>query len=195
MSETSKNPEIMGVDPTLKEEINKEGWEDYPGYAKVEGGDENPGAAVFVGKKEEVEKAREIMETEGKAENVDAYIRMHKVVKVRDYMIPAEIELGIIHPGKAWLQRNYGDKPDRLIFIDEDSNIAEVEISIHDIASLKESFGSNLEGKLEDLGFDVEQVSSPEDSKEYFWVLQEIKKQQEKLNKEAQERKKGNFNF
>lgn len=182
MSEISKNPEGMGVDPNLKEEINKEGW-----------GGEEGNAAVLIGREEEMKNMENKLETEGKAENLGAYIPMHKVVKVRDYMIPAEIEPGGICLGKAWLKLNYGE-PDKLIFIDGDSNIAEVKISYRDVASL-DNTSNTLISELEELGFDVEQVHSPEDTKEYFWVLQEIRKQQEKLNQESQDRKRKTFDF
>jgi len=59
-----------GIDPKLKEEINKEGWE----------GDKEGGAAVFVGTKEEMEKSRERMENEGRTEDLGTYIRLHKEI-------------------------------------------------------------------------------------------------------------------
>lgn len=58
---------------TFKEEINKEGFE-------KEEGEEAGGAAVFVGSKEEVEKDRSVAETEGRAVDLETYLRRHKEI-------------------------------------------------------------------------------------------------------------------
>lgn len=57
---------------SIKESVNKEG-------TQMEEGEEG-GAAVYVGSKEEVTKARQLAETEGKAPDMASYIVKHKEI-------------------------------------------------------------------------------------------------------------------
>ncbi|MFH0854113.1 MAG: hypothetical protein V1891_01325 [bacterium] len=198
MSERSQNRESMGVDPALKEQINKEGWEVGKDYNLNTEEETEGGAAVYVGNKEEVDRAKEIVETEGKAENLEVYIRMHKVIKVEsdDIKITTEVESKEIHPGKAWLP-DIGSRSERsLLYIDQNGNIAEVEIKIKDIKSFEGKEISIIKDELKKLGFDLKlYIPGGSYAREYAWVWRQITQKQYKLSQEAEENQKKSFNF
>lgn len=138
-----KSPEQFGpeedekykIDPELKEEINREGWEK---------DSEEGGAAVLVGKKEEVERLRERLETEGKTVDLGSYIRLHKEI-----ILPhSEIEDNVLREKMLKMkgsfdlwpisgrQREEQEPQYRLRYVDKDGNLAQVNISVDDIAEL-----------------------------------------------------------
>lgn len=198
MSETLNNFEK--IDSTLKEQINKEGWETGKDYNLKTKEENEGGMAVFVGTKEEAERAREIAETEGKAANLGAYIDMHKVIKVKsnEMELAGNITRETIFPGKAWLKDEGQGRFFRLLYIDRDSNIAEVEIKKEKIASFtgKQVVFSVIKQELEKERFDIEDVYSDESylGDVYEWVCDQINRKQNKLNEEAKEKRKSGFN-
>lgn len=168
------------IDPKLKEEINRDGWE----------GDKEGGAAVFVGKKEEVEKARERMEGEGRAENLESYIRLHKEI-----VVPKD-KLGEFLDGRG------AGKPcpgchsfvgDKLVFIDKEGNVAQVSIDTKKIGDLG---SANLDDKIKELGF---RLGSPLDAKDagagWTIIINAMLWRKRELEKEAEVKKKKEFDF
>lgn len=191
----SKNYET-GIDPNLKEQINKEGWETGKDYNLKTEEEKEGGAAVFVGAKEEAEKAREIVETEGKAENLGSYIKMHKIIKVRsdEMELTGNLSGETIYPRRGWLMYG-GIKGLKLFFLDKDSNLAEVEIKVEDVISLKE--GGNIVEELRNLGFEIQELypGTCNRNEEYLWIKDQINKKEAKINQEAEERQKKEFDF
>lgn len=177
----------------IKESVNKEG-------TQMEEGEEG-GAAVYVGTKEEVTKARQLAETEGRAPDLASYIVMHKEVLVKSDELQnyggsdfakvfGEAPIGAMHLEK------YIQKP-ILYFKDSLSNLAKVEIDVSKVPSLKSklstcavpdggaAFHVVLE-ELKGLGFSSDHGFEKID----FWGLQnQITKS--RLNKIRDERKKG----
>ncbi|MEK7159006.1 MAG: hypothetical protein AAB766_00730 [Patescibacteria group bacterium] len=127
--------EKMGAEQlkAAKEKINTEGMQ-------MEEGEEG-GAAVYVGTKEEVTKARQLAETEGRAPDLASYLVMHKKVLAN----PQEIEgcVGSIATknfekmtaGVMCMVRR-GDRLD-VYYKDSSGDLAKVEIEPEKIASIK----------------------------------------------------------
>jgi len=167
----------------LKEKLNKEGFE----------GDEDGGAALFIGTKEEAEKARTIAETEGRAENLEIYIRMHKQVIPKEELEQIE---GIKHfreltKGKAEIQ-DLGNKIVFVYYKDGNGDLAHVEIDTRKIAKVNGNMTINLEA----LGFNPCNVgylfSSPLQRQTAEGVWLEVRRRRAEKNRE--EKKKG-FNL
>ncbi|OGF21736.1 hypothetical protein A2Y83_01220 [Candidatus Falkowbacteria bacterium RBG_13_39_14] len=174
----------MGVDPALKEQINKEGW-----------GGEEGGAAVYVGNKEEVDRAKEIVETEGKAENLDAYIRMRKVIEVEKGDLEQYGSVKI-EPRMAWLSNWYTDGG-IIFFIDASGNLAKVDletVKINDFNKIQD--GRERQAKVYDeikrLGFIIQYHDN---QSSWDWFRRQQYNKLRKAEQESNERTKKEFNF
>jgi len=172
------------IDPKLKKEINEEGWE---------GGKEG-GAAVFVGTKEETEKAREIMETEGVTENLESYIRLHKEIalskeELEKYLQARHYTDIVSHPGCSELIKN------TLLFIDKEGSVARVNIDLEKIKNIRVK--GFLERDLKELGFKFEQPFKFSQGNQNEWQLigGAIMEHQRKIEQEAEKEKKKEFDF
>jgi hypothetical protein len=171
---------LMGVDPEIKNQINKEGWQ-------KEGEGE---AAVIIGKKEEMDILKENLENEGKCADVATYVRMNKKV-----VVPAENASEKIkdNKGKGWIM---GGK--QLLFIDVEGNIAKVDIDYQKISSMpkdiyQDKLSKIFEKELKKCGFDMQ---PREDFSELFGeILETTKTHKDKLEEESKERKKIEFDF
>lgn len=189
----------MSIDPTIKEEINKEGWE--------KTGDKDEWA-VLIGKKEEMPQLLEKLETEGKTADLETYIKLHKEIilpssEIKDEELKKDI---LDNKGIYW---QYGNLYNGIIvkYFDKDGNYAEVNIRRDDIASLKsipydkftwEYVAEELK-KLHftDISNIIRQDKTRGDQISYIreCVNEIIKKYKEKLEKESTERKKEEFDF
>ena len=186
----------MGIDPKLKKDINEEGYDE-------------DGGLLIVGTPEERDLARQKIENEGRAENLGAYIKLHKEIFLpKEEISPAlskEIEnnKGFIwnSEGGSWGEyMNYK-------YIDRDGNVANITIDFKKIATLKNKFiacrtedwdknWKFLEGvmkqELENLGF----VYGPDKSATF---IEDIESQRsdyiKKIEAEAKEKKKDVFEF
>ena len=126
----------MLVDPEIKKEINKEGFE----------GD----AAVLIRKEEEGRKPRERLYAEGKAENLETYIKMHKEIVLPisaryssegTTVVSEQLEKNLLqNKGLVYFG---GDGLD-IYYIDKDGNVAKVVIDPTKISSLNEAFRDDI---------------------------------------------------
>ncbi len=206
----------MGVDPKIKEEINKEGWE------KTDDRDEQ---AVLIGKKEEMPQLLEKLETEGKTADLGSYIKLHKEIalpydeitdeKLRQEIVEKKGDFDIINIER---QKDMLEAPFlcHSKYIDKDGNMARVNIRLDKVADLKylnegfESFqiAKEIRKELEKLGFiwrykefeGARQGSKEfEAFKDYKAMWNEIARAEEdykkKLEQEAKEREKEKFDF
>jgi len=166
------NPEK--IDPIIKKEINKEGF------------DEN--AAVLIGTKAELENLRARLESEGRAENLPTYLKMHKEIEVPFGAITNAQNCPEI--GTAWVWG--GPSEFQLIYVDKDKNIAAVRIKSQDITSLskvKDKIG-RIEEDLEASGFKVS-----DDPGEFTTTKDIIEKYKATLKQASAEEAKGGFDF
>ena len=112
----------MEIDPEVKKGLNEEGFES-----------ETPdsGAAILVGKKEEMPQMQEKLEKEGRAKDLASYIRLHKkIVMLANEIpqLPPEATSRIV-PGFGSLTDMLIKHPYiELLYVDKEGNIAEVEI-------------------------------------------------------------------
>ena len=179
--------EKIPVDSKVKEEINKEGFED--------------NAAVIIGKKENMAQKLETLEKEGHAENLGTYIRMHKEIAV-----PAEkvnermqefIKTNNMNAGDGFLVRESADFFS-LRYVDKENNIARVSINISKVAELRRKgeegiydaeFYEPVIDELKKLGFSL-------DNEQKRRILQaSILEYKGKLEQEERERKSSEFDF
>jgi len=168
------------IDPRIKEEINKEGFE---------AEDEESGSAVLIGKEEEMPRLLDKLEKESRAKNLGAYIRMHKVIAVPKNEIPTEHKelLGSLNAGIAYVSewRSGG-----LIirYIDRDHNIATVELDPQHTGFLAEKdvryAKDEVKSKLRELGFTI---TEDRDTQNIMAIV--VWKQIQKIDKELKENK------
>jgi len=97
------------IDPEIKKEINKEGWDGQ--------------AAVLIGSREELDQEREKLLSEGQCENVGTYLKMHKIISVPAERVPEELKK---EKGICWIYD--GSNLIIIKYIDSQGNIAEVKI-------------------------------------------------------------------
>ena len=173
-----------GVEPEIKKEIMEEGF-----------GEE--GAAVLIGKKEEMPQLLEKLEKEGRAENLGSYIKMHKEIALPkeeiDEKLKEKLQLG--------LRFVVGDLDEIcLLFVDKDKNVARVKIMPKKIASFKNKrVALELEEELEDFGFlepgKIEGIGLLEGSKILGEIDKETQSYQRKIEKQIREKKAEEFDF
>ncbi|MDP2946559.1 MAG: hypothetical protein Q8N88_00450 [Nanoarchaeota archaeon] len=199
------------IDPKLKEEINKEGWE----------GDKEGGAAVFVGTKEEMEKAREIMEKEGRTEDLASYIRLHKEIALPyNEIVDEELKKAMVAnkghyaswPGYYSSGFKNEEVEHKLEYIDLEGNIARVNIKTNEIADIEKIVEQRRKVRTFSLGYEVLQALISEklsslgfllgaklDENIDLWDSQKFRKAKEdykkKLEQEVKEKKKHEFDF
>ncbi|MFH1029979.1 MAG: hypothetical protein V1770_01825 [bacterium] len=165
MSERSQNPESMGVDPVLKEQINKEGWEvgkDYNSNTKEE---TEGGGAVYVGREDEMPNLAEHLETksktesenlenESRAENLLEYLQAHSAVLIKQNELPRS-PYRLLPKSKAWFGRlntqNGLESKYNITYVNEDGDLCAVEFKVGDIDSLykpiREKLGEAIDGE------------------------------------------------
>ena len=113
-------------------EINKEGFE----------GD----AAVLIRKEEEGRKPRERLYAEGKAENLETYIKMHKEIVFPNNKMDLSIKERVLqNKGLVWFDP-IGKV--NIYYIDKDGNVVKVIIDPTKISSLGETLNENWAGKF-----------------------------------------------
>jgi hypothetical protein len=128
-----------GLDPEIsriKKEINEEGFEsDSPELIEK-------GAGLAIGTKEEVEQIRKRLESEGRTEDLETYIRLHKEIAVpKDFAAPY-LERYDFKKGEMELY----DKGE-FYFVDSDGNIAKVKVDLNLIDSAKGKVKIEKEGE------------------------------------------------
>ena len=156
-----------------KKAINEEGWEG--------------NAAVLIGKEKELKVLRERLEKEGKAADLGTYIRMHKQVVLSSEDPEMEKLKGVVENARGLVFEQYLTSPDgsEIRYVDQNGNIARVNIDAGKIAAYQEILGSEegrgqrwhdarysheleerlesaLRGDLKELGFSGEYVSLSE---------------------------------
>lgn len=188
----------MGVDPKIKEEINKEGWEE--------------DAAVLIGKKEEMAELLEKLESEGKTADLGTYLKLHKEIILPHEEILDEKLREEIKNNKGNFLLSTGSTPERysycLRYIDKDGDASDVNILAKKITELSkkidevESENKNLENvqreemrqiiikKLEDIGFMPEKYSN-------IWgkIYSSLNDYKERLEEKSKTVKKEEFDF
>jgi len=175
--------EKFEIDPKIKEEINKEGWEN--------------NAAVLVGKKEEMPQLLEKLEKEGRAANLGTYIKMHKEIALPKEEITPRLKEKI----KSGLVFYRGDV---LMYVDKDGNIANVEIRSEKISSLRRGMGiqEQVEKELKELGFfkpgesrGGEGITVMEGDEILNGIGEEIGNYKKKIEEQIREKKGEEFDF
>ncbi len=189
------------IEPGLKEEINKKG-EYMP--------DERGGATILVGSKEEMEKARERLETEGKTADLGSYIRLHK-----ELFLPSnELRSGV--RGKAMAMKGSyvitkmmtGPSPSCFLeYVDKEGNITGVNILIENIAEVDKKIdkkkgageiyavlNEELKG-LNFLGWPTGKREGDDSSQLWDAIDEDHLVYKQRLEKEAIEKKKEEFDF
>lgn len=209
----------MGIDPKIKEEINKEGWE------KTDDRDE---AAVIIGPdwkkaktpeeaeqfRKEVERLKEKLEREGKADDLGTYIRMHKEIKLPKKEASSDIsDVLTENKGLLWnvTEKVGGEEykylfPESLVYnyIDKDGNVASFNLDPQKLTptreiierkktdnSSKEAFYEIIRESVKELGFNWGSQST-----ELITAIHEqILDYQKRLKEEVRKRKKEEFDF
>lgn len=187
-----------GIDPKLKKEINEEGYDENGGY-------------LLVGTPEERDLARQRMESEGRTESLGAYIKLHKEIFLpKEEIDPEFIKEINKNKGKIWLSGGGNLGSDlNFKYIDKEGNVAKVNIDFQKISSLKdknftdcnnnwdqnwEFFNMVMTKELESLKFEY-----CVDEESIVNLIHEIHSQQGKyqgkIESEAKERKKEEFDF
>jgi hypothetical protein len=135
--------EKFEINPKLKKEINEEGWEKE---------DEESGAAVIIGKKEEMGRLRERLESEGKTKDLASYIRLHKEIFLPNSEIDDKLRQELLeNKGSYDLKLTNKEEGEwKLDYIDKDGNIARVNIVASNIASFLEA-KEKFEKKYEEI--------------------------------------------
>ncbi len=169
----------MGIEKNIKKQLNKEGVEK---QGKGE-------AAVLAGTKEEVEKARELIESEGRAPDLESYIRLHKEIYLNESEVPYNSIISLTgskpEKGTAWLEKG------NLFYVDKNENIANVKIDINQIDSFSDVPDNKkleeFENKAKELGlhFDVEARAVQEIKRAYRDKEREILEKQERKERKA----------
>lgn len=166
----------------IKEEIHKEGFEE--------------GAAVLIGKKEEMPELRKKLETEGKTKDLGTYIKLHKEI-----ILPINAPIFETLPNlKQKMETIKGQgafwSSNVIKYIDKDGNYCRVEIDKNKIADLRdlpelkyEEEKKLMEEKLSELGFDLSKTN--EFHKNWDAIVAVLRELEEK----AKERKSKEFDF
>jgi hypothetical protein len=138
--------ERTGLTPEEQHRINNEGFE----------GD----AAVLIGKKEDMKKLKEKLESEEKATDLPAYIKMHKeIILPKEGMEPNTKNRVIVGAYDLNLAFQKGSCTNfEIMFIDKDGNLARVKINPDSIGSLKDSesesfFVGQTRREMQEAGF------------------------------------------
>jgi len=148
------------IGPNMREEIdkiNKEGFE----------GNDESGAAILIGKggeekgeeNREMKRLRERVETEGRAADLETYLRMHKEIAVPKEEIdnlPEEVEKGHYVMHGVYHDTERGHQSYGILFFDKDGNIAHIIIDASKIEGTEEDEEWDREEtktRLEKLGF------------------------------------------
>ncbi len=148
----SGRPEAGGVSLGIKEELENEGFE----------GDEKGdfGAAVLVGTREELDKARQRLETGGKVKNLETYLKMHR----GEPAVPANHvfkgQAQLLKEMRFCLEVTIIEKKFNLYYLDKQRNIMKTIIDtdkIKEISDIPIGIASRrkaIEKKLEEFGFE-----------------------------------------
>ncbi|MBU4369341.1 hypothetical protein KKG58_01095 [Patescibacteria group bacterium] len=157
---------LTGLTPEEKKAINKEGFENVNG---TEG-------ALLIGSKEEVERQRKILETEGQTTDLATYIKMHKKIVIpNDYEpknykgnfnkeqteefleLVKNVPKGFCWEGYRSSLSSEDEKKWNVSFIDNHKNLAEILIDGKKINSFKNNLyrisSNQIRMELYDLGF------------------------------------------
>ena len=188
------------IDPEIKKEINEGGFEI--------GEEGEGGAAVLIGKKEEMPNLEARLENEGRAANLESYLRIHKEVIIPKDFIDKEIErVKPIEPtkkGSFFLdERSLGSKMLDLYYIDSAGDLAKVKIDLKKIDTTKKDLENKTElrkialkaqEKLKDLGFETGLLfsQSRNQGNEIDIIIERYKQQLKSANLENAKEK---FNF
>ncbi|PIZ85854.1 hypothetical protein COX94_01810 [Candidatus Nomurabacteria bacterium CG_4_10_14_0_2_um_filter_33_9] len=195
----------------IKNKINQEGWESQ---------EVDTGAAVLIGKKEEMVDLENKLENEGRTKDLATYIKLHKETLLSE----EDPELGDLTKAMIKLPENLRKPglvfpikitPEKLLlkYLDKTNNISFCEINYHKIDEIKEAGATNtfIKNKLAELGFYGFYDSSDQvgminwdktegKTKEIFRkVLKELELaetgKKKRLEEEAQEKKTKEFEF
>lgn len=166
--------EAPSVDPEVKKEINKEGFEG--------------NAAVIIGKKEELPNLKEKLETEGRVENLATYIRLNKQIFLPiDSPEAKSLDVEKMKSAKGESYLSHGC----LEYIDKDGNFCKVIIIQDAIAEIAKDNFSDIKAKLQDLGFRFPANLS----NTFLRADHSIGEYQSRLSREYQEKTKTEFDF
>ncbi len=183
-----------GVDPEVKKQINEEGFE----------GDKEGGAAVIIGKKEEMPQLEKKLETEGNAPDVASYIRIHKEIalpkeEMGQFGTLALENKGLVLSGN--ISKDIGSDY-QVCFIDGNGNLARIRFDDFDkIYSVKsrpnknEPAANTIAREMEKLGFRPVDQNNKIDVKLLFELKQKKILHEEKIAKELKEKQAQEFNF
>lgn len=176
------NQEKIAVDPQIKKEINEEGFDE--------------GAAVIVGKKEEMPQMLERLEKEGMAENLGAYIKMHKEIALPNTEMTEEIKEKVLEQkGLIWRETFFDDWILPYQYIDKDGNIAAVILDskkINDFQKRGGVFESFIKEELIKLGFNIDYSDNDLLIRE---VGQAVINYRDKIKNDLKDKKKEEFDF
>lgn len=195
--------EEFKIEPELKEEINKEGE-----YMS----DERGGATLLVGSKEEMEKARERLEAEGKTADLGSYIKLHKEPFLPSNEMRSGVREKVLAKKGSYTINNVitvGSPYCFLRYVDKEGNIAGVDILIENIAEIRKKISKMrevqpseiyaiLNDELKSLGFSDWPTEKREaDSLSQIWsaIDEDRLVYKQRLEKEAAEKKKKEFDF
>lgn len=122
------------IDRKAVEDINNEGFYLDRMYFN---GDDNSGAAVLVGKKEDMPTLLNNLETAGRYADLETYISNHKeiIVPREEIYNPEMINFVDNYKGFYWMEENYGEI---IQYVDGRGNISEVKIDPRKVSSLGE---------------------------------------------------------
>ncbi len=168
------------IDRNLKEQINKEGWED--------------NASVIIGKEgEEIDNLKERLESDNKCIDAATYIRLNKIICVPTNEIDPDFKKSIT-VGDGWIINN------KLIYIDKEKNIVKVVIDFNNISSISEKNRQFLKEEVADFieelnpyGFRVDEYS--DDITEYEKINKVIDNYRLKVTENTIEQKDKEFDF
>ncbi|PIR41685.1 MAG: hypothetical protein COV30_02480 [Candidatus Yanofskybacteria bacterium CG10_big_fil_rev_8_21_14_0_10_37_15] len=184
MSEkTEERKKILS--PELKKEFEEAGFED--------------NAAVVIGNKEEMERARERIETEGRTKDLKTYIKMHKnsVVVPRHLFdsMDAVSQIMLSDKNSGYGEVGFYGSGIILNYIDKDGNLAEVKIDAKLIDDYKKLSGHDVNRKilrdLSDYDFNI----TPHKFAMNQYYLDYLKKLQKEIAERAKEKGIDKFDF
>ncbi len=171
---------------TIKENLNKEGWE----------GDEEGAAAVFVGTKEEAEQHRKRVETEGKSVDLRTHIHLNSwVVIPEDYEYSSEEDKAAVErmkPGDIYMEFGGLHARTILIYFSKNRDIKRVEIGpeffVDKWGRGEERLAEDdLKSSLGELGFNIKG-----DGFDLATTVHSVKNERKK---KAEQEKKDEFEF
>jgi len=125
MNPEQQDPKALSPEEieAAKKTINKEGWEG--------------SAAVHIGTREELDRQREILETEGRTVDLGTYLKMHKEVAVSndDPEMTDEIKKLFGEKIGGYLIDYRSSHATRILYIDKDGQLARVYIDTDKVAA------------------------------------------------------------